>query len=178
MKVYLASSYALRDSLVRPMIDRLEGAGITISHDWTVGDTDPHKNADGAARSETLLSREEQWGHAKADLRGVEIADVVWLLLPETGGTGCFIEFGYALAIGKPCLVSGVPRTIFQTHPLVLTWESHEAALASLVSHYEAHVRSNMKLLGWQTSIARAFEVTNMARQELEPWPIQKEGIR
>jgi hypothetical protein len=57
--------------------------------------------------------------YAADDLDGVQVADVVWLLMPTPGKTsvGCYWEAGYADALRKEILISGdmLERSIFTT---------------------------------------------------------------
>jgi nucleoside 2-deoxyribosyltransferase len=110
MRVYVAASSAELERAAQAM-DLVEGAGHELTHDWVSvvierGDANPVDAPEG-----------QRMAWAEADLEGVEEADVVWLLMPNTGGLGAFWECGYAHALGKRIVISGAVdrqrRTIF-----------------------------------------------------------------
>lgn len=51
---------------------------------------------------------------AERDLADIERANALLLLPPHTGGCGCWVEMGYALALRKPVFVLGSEmRSVF-----------------------------------------------------------------
>jgi hypothetical protein len=121
--VYLATAFTEKDTIAKPWMARLRAAGHTITEDWTAGPEVP--------RGELALPVERQRKIALADLGGVFHADVVWLLSPETGGTGCWVELGYAMGRErKRVVVSGPARSIFTS--LCERYETHEEAFAAI----------------------------------------------
>lgn len=108
MRVYVAGSSAQLER-VRDAMDALIERGHTVTHDWAhlveeVGEANPLDATD-----------HERITWARDDLRGVNSADVLWLLMPTTEGFGAAVELGYALAHNIPVIVSGgIPkRSIF-----------------------------------------------------------------
>jgi hypothetical protein len=107
MRVYVAASSKQLDR-ARMWMAALRAMGHTISHDWTAsieerGEANPPD-----------ATRDECWDWAIDDFAGIDTADVVWVLMPTTEGFGAAVELGYALALRKPVIVSGVwNRSIF-----------------------------------------------------------------
>lgn len=97
MKVYVAGAWVEQWERARPMIARLREAGIEITHDWTVAEQ--RVGADGKALVDSDISPIERAEHARNDLLGVLLADVVLLLAPNgDGACGSWVELGAALA--------------------------------------------------------------------------------
>src|SRR5271154_7423647 len=116
LRVYVATAFPEKDRLAVPWMNKLREAGLENTHDWTVTENPPG--------GETVMPLTEQSFLTTYALNGVRSADVVWVLAPETGGTGCWIEMGYGLALEKYVVVSGPRRTIFTTKANYFT--SHE----------------------------------------------------
>jgi hypothetical protein len=149
LRIYLCAPFPRAHDLVRPMMKRLRDAGHTITCDWT-----EHAGADPTAtrRGESELSLEVQQKHARADLKGVRTADLVWGLGTDLGGTGMWVELGFAMALREtdrahecardpkrvppfPDIVySGPPRTIFTSLPGQKTFADHDEALAYILT--------------------------------------------
>jgi len=97
LRVYVAGGAAERLTVARPWIRALQGAGVCVTHDWTV---DP--GWDDPAPSPAALA-----AAAAADLDGVRRCDVLWLLCPAAKSEGSAAELGAALALGRRVVVSG-----------------------------------------------------------------------
>lgn len=162
LRVYVATAFPNK-AQAQFYMGRLRAIGIEITHDWTT--------AEQPLRGETTMPPAEQQAHAIADTRGVMTADVVWIIAPETGGTGCWFEMGVAAGLQLAYLaapatapspphifVSGPARTIFTS--LFTHFDTHDQALARLVEE----VRFNTPLR--QSAIARVLN--NEVR--LNPW--------
>ena len=121
LRVYVATAFT-NVVEARYWIARLKEIGVIITHDWT-SDEMP------VGQSELTRSLKAQEELALADIRGVLTADVLWLLSPPTGGTGCWFELGLAYGrLGREftagviayypgnirIISSGPRRTIFQ----------------------------------------------------------------
>ena len=108
LRVYVATAFT-NVVEARYWIARLKEIGGIITHDWT-SDEMP------VGQSELTRSLKAQEELALADIRGVLTADVLWLLSPPTGGTGCWFELGLAYGrLGNIRIISSGPRrTIFQ----------------------------------------------------------------
>jgi hypothetical protein len=111
LHVYVAGAWLEQGSRAKPVIRALRSRGVRITHDWTL--PDGHPELDGMAekmvKSGYGLSTVVRRGYALADLRGVREADLVYLAVPgyEGRGAGCFVETGYALALGRPVIFAG-----------------------------------------------------------------------
>jgi nucleoside 2-deoxyribosyltransferase len=108
VRVYVAGSSGQIER-AKSAIAALRERGHIVTHDWPVlvervGSANP-PDASSADRTD--------W--ATDDLKGVHDADVFWLLMPSTDGFGAAVELGYALAHGRPVVVSGgtPSRSIF-----------------------------------------------------------------
>lgn len=129
-KIYVAGP---RDQAkqVAAYMDGLRRAGYLVTHDWTAGVLSP--GVPDAERTPSI-----QNAIAQEDMAGIRDAAVVWLLAPSAGGTGCWVELGYALGISSPAaggwhrtvVVSGAAdRTIFCAAPGVhKVFATHEGA--------------------------------------------------
>lgn len=98
MKVYVAAPFGRLAEATEVMHD-LESSGVTVTSSWLRG----HTAMDDA--------------HARLDLDDVARADVLLALNPEAwkheGGGGRWVEFGYALALGKQIVLVGVRTNVF-----------------------------------------------------------------
>lgn len=127
-RIYVAGC---REDLVRirQFNAKLRTARYDITHDWTeVVLANTH-------RPDAEIPADEQRSYAEADWEGVTSADVFWLVAPEKGGTGCWIEFGMAVSARLTVIVvSGAwKRSIFTTLNGVTVFDTHEAALLQLL---------------------------------------------
>jgi nucleoside 2-deoxyribosyltransferase len=127
VKVYVAGSSAELERAQR-WIDALRAEGWTVTSDWpaviaSVGDANP--------RDASVADR-RMWSHD--DLRGVDNADVVWLLAPKVGtARGAYFELGYAMACGKHIISSGdTLQSIFLAH--TREYATDEAAFDAIVA--------------------------------------------
>lgn len=70
--------------------------------------------------------------NAAMDLADIDAANAFMLLAPPEGGTGCWIELGYAMAKNKFCIAVGpaLERTVFCE--LIPVCETIEQAIARL----------------------------------------------
>ena len=93
MKIYIAGS-SNELQIVRPWIAVCKDIGLDITLDWTI----PVEKQGDNPRN---LPEEERLGFAIEDLTAIEQADIFWLLVPTNNtGRGCWVEFGYARAMG------------------------------------------------------------------------------
>ena len=97
LRVYLAGGAAERLTVCRPLILRLQAAGVEVTHDWTC---DP--GWDDPAPTRAALE-----AAARADLAGVLACEVLWYVAPATKSEGSAAELGAALALGRKVVVSG-----------------------------------------------------------------------
>lgn len=136
--VYCAGASKELDRCTR-WIQALQREGIHVTYDWTVSVA-----KFGSAGAE--LKDYEKRAFARADLRGVEEASVLWLLAPAptSTSTGAWIELGFALrgAGDHPHLndarkiVVSPPvsdRCIFALLPSVIEFASDEEAFAAIL---------------------------------------------
>jgi hypothetical protein len=147
LRIYLACPFPRAYDLARPYMNRLREAGHTITRDWVeAGEAARKANPEADLRGEVGLSLDVQRELARGDLEGVQTADVFWALATDLGGTGMWIELGYAQALAeeRACrqgrlyapqiVVSGPPRTIFTSLPGQKTFADHDEALAFILS--------------------------------------------
>lgn len=114
MKVYLAARYHRREEMETVYAPRLPDLGHECIARWVYG-------------GEEGLSRRDI---AELDLEDVRSADMIILFThprgePQPGG-GRFVEFGYALAFNKRCVVIGPEENVFMCAPTVEvypTWD-------------------------------------------------------
>lgn len=123
-RVYVAGGSSERLTIVRPMLDRLRAAGVTITHDWTT--------CPGFDRESTRL---EQCRWATEDFEGVYNADLLWLICPAEKSEGAHAELGYAIARRTPVIVSGPATAHHRIFPLLagMIFPSHADALAVVI---------------------------------------------
>jgi nucleoside 2-deoxyribosyltransferase len=119
--VYLAARIRRRDELLG-YAEELRAAGLEVTSSWL-----------------TMPVPEDWTSSVWADLARIDREDVLradGLILfaePELdGGSGRHVEFGMALALGKPTIVVGRVENLFQRLPEVRVVEDWPAALALL----------------------------------------------
>ena len=119
--VYLAARIRRRDELVAHAAE-LQAAGIEVTSSWLMM---PVPSEWSSSVWEDL---------ARVDREDVLRADSLVLFAePERdGGSGRHVEFGMALALGKPIIVVGRVENLFQRLPEVRVVEDWPAALALL----------------------------------------------
>ena len=131
MKVYLASRFS-RLSELNTHADELEAMGITVTSRWLRGG---HEWV-GSADEEIPLARLHRF--AAEDLEDIDAADILVCFTesPRTGPSrgGRHVEFGYALAKGKPIICVEHRENVFYCLDDVLFVESWEHALHLLTN--------------------------------------------
>lgn len=113
--VYIAGASAELERCERAVAAARE-RGLHVTHDWTVS---VRANLAAGVRDVDLPS-DTVARHAYEDLTGVRDARVVVLLVPapHVASTGCWVELGYALAIGRRVVLSAdlvTRRCIFES---------------------------------------------------------------
>jgi hypothetical protein len=93
LRVYVAGAARELDRCKRMIAAARAIPNVEISRDWTP-DIDA---AQLAGKRDADYSDNERLAFASADLHAVRAAHVVWLLAPEEGGRGSWVEFGYSL---------------------------------------------------------------------------------
>lgn len=131
LRIYVAGASAEVD-MCAEFIGRLRDAGAVITHDWTPSVLAYRGMADEA------MSEVVRMSSVSADLAGVGMAELLWMLVPEGATIGAWVELGYARGRGIPVHVSGPHsrRTIFTefcTHH-----EAHEDAFRYLADRATA----------------------------------------
>lgn len=122
MKIYLAGASKELDTC-KFYIERLKVLGHTITHDWT---KEVEANSEGNPR-ETPIETMRIWSNA--DFNGVYKANMIWLLVPNNNSAGCWIEYGYALGVGRNVIVSGDWRKSIFSSLAFERYANHELAL-------------------------------------------------
>jgi hypothetical protein len=122
--IYLAAASAEIETAEK-YIKALKEIGYGITHDWTVA-----VRTVGQANP-VDMPRMQRAGHAFDDLYGVRVADRFWLLVPKTpgAGSGCWIEFGAALANRQMVVVSGDHKRSIFTALATHVFDEHDQAL-------------------------------------------------
>jgi nucleoside 2-deoxyribosyltransferase len=119
--VYLAARIRRRDELLA-YANELKAAGIEVTSSWL---TMPAPD-DWASTVWTDLARIDREDVLRAD-------GLILFAEPERdGGSGRHVEFGMALALGKPTIVVGRVENLFQRLPEVRVVEDWPAARALL----------------------------------------------
>lgn len=122
MKFYIAARTARADD-IREIKAMLASHGHELSYDWTESDllqTRPYPVEFAAPEAER-------------ELNGVATADV-FVILGDEGGTGMYVELGYALAQSIPIYSVGNhnDKTLFQFLPKVKRVDTFADILADL----------------------------------------------
>lgn len=151
MKYYIATSLSRHDdhNLVR---DTLAGFGHEITYDWTVHGSVRDQNADIIRRV------------AMAETQGVQVADIVIVLLP--GGRGTHVELGMALVLGKPVLLhTTTPETHFNSTSSTCLFYWHQHAIHAPAGPLETAAKFASALFTpvWKIiSVAPDYEVSSL----------------
>lgn len=139
LRVYVAGGSS-EVELVARYVAALRTAGVEVTYDWTA-DVLAWRAAGAHPRTP-----EELAAHARADLDGIERADLVWWILPAAFSEGSAFEAGVAhgLALALARLGHAAPRLVVSGDRAALgrvfpelaaeRWDSHAAALAAIVS--------------------------------------------
>lgn len=113
---YLAARFPRRAEL-EALVPQFEGAGFEVTARWVFG------GEEGLTRTEI----------AALDLEDVEQAEAIVLFTEEYGskqsGGGRFVEFGYAMALGKECYVIGDYENVFMHDQTVTVYPTLGAFL-------------------------------------------------
>ncbi len=146
MRIYLAGSSNELD-LCAGYMDRLRAAGHTITVDWVANIREvAAKNGFDNSANPREASEVDRQKWSFDDLSGVESADLIWLLVPQVGGKGCWVELGYAIAMVRfadatarvrdkhTIVVSGDYKTCIFTSRADAQFETHEEALSSIIT--------------------------------------------
>jgi len=105
MKFYLASSFALKDT-VQDVAEILENLGHSVTVKWWLKDY-----------KKILLSDDDWYDHpdvgriSQRNFEGIRSADVFLFIADKSAPrkfNGANIEFGYAYALRKPCFAIGL----------------------------------------------------------------------
>ena len=121
MRIYLAARYSRREELCR-YAEELREVGHIVDARWLLGE---HQVHDGALEVEAAEDDvpDEDVLFAREDIEDIDRADVVICFTekPRSNSSrgGRHVEFGYALAMGKPIVVIGPRENVFYTLPQV-----------------------------------------------------------
>src|SRR3990167_6344379 len=129
MIIYLAARYSRREELLSYKAD-LEAAGHTVPARWLLGEHQAHDGAlevEAATESMPAVARL----FAEEDVEDLRAADLLIAFSepPRSGNSrgGRHVEFGMALAWGKPIIVVGPAENVFHTLPVVRRWPTWDA---------------------------------------------------
>ncbi|MEM6327437.1 MAG: hypothetical protein AAF791_10000 [Bacteroidota bacterium] len=134
--VYLASRYS-RNPEMREVRTRLESIGYTVTSRWINGD---HQIDDEGLSVEA--SRAERERFAREDLEDLRSASICisFSEVPRSTNSrgGRHVEHGYALALGKRCIVVGPRENVFHCGLGVEVYENTDEMIAALTATSEA----------------------------------------
>jgi hypothetical protein len=108
----------------------LNGEGIRVTYDWT-------KPVEKYGSEGSALEAHQLRMFARNDLRGIDDADIVWVLAPEATTVGAWVELGYAInrftmpGYGNKRIVISPPisaRVIFARLPVVVECATDDVA--------------------------------------------------
>ncbi|MDP2652579.1 MAG: nucleoside 2-deoxyribosyltransferase [Candidatus Omnitrophota bacterium] len=132
MNIYLAARYSRREELLAYKAD-LEAIGHTVPARWLLGE---HQVHDGALEVEAATESMPDVARlfAEDDVADLQAADLLIAFSepPRASGNsrgGRHVEFGMALAWGKPIIIVGPAENVFHTLPQIRRWESWEALM-------------------------------------------------
>lgn len=117
MKLFIAGASSELD-VVRYWMRLAREANFEITHDWT--------EPVAQANAKTNLRK-----CALDDLRGIDLADGIWILSPDRGSfsTGLWAELGYSLAKGvQICLSGETARDCIYSHLADNVIDTHDEA--------------------------------------------------
>jgi hypothetical protein len=116
MKIYLAARYSRHDEM-QGIRDVLRTLGHDVTSRWIDCHTDVVGDFTASFTPEVLNQRPEACAPlGQHDLDDLDVADTVISFTSNgTGKGGRHVEFGYALAKGKRCIVVGPREHVFHT---------------------------------------------------------------
>lgn len=133
MRIYIAGQYARKLEL-REYAKQAEAAGIKVGADWLMESEDPNSSLNES--TEAVLAK-----YAQKDYWDIGACDAMVFFAEDQNNQpprgGHHVEFGIALAMGKPILVVGDPENIFHYTPgfhidFYENWSSALVALENL----------------------------------------------
>lgn len=134
MKVYLAARFSRFDELNLCRAE-LETLGISVTSRWLRG------GHEWVGTPDDEIPRDHLARFAAEDLEDLDVADmlVCFTESPRSGPArgGRHVEFGYALAKGKPVIVVGHLENVFYALPDVVWVDTWPEALAVLDGMHE-----------------------------------------
>ena len=119
MRIYLAATYARHPEMrrYRDSLDTMPGRPVRVVSTWIEGE---YSDALDPVKDPRLA-----WKLAQRDLEDLDRADAV-IAFTEAGSSssrgGRHVEFGYALASGKPIYVIGPRENIFYASLGIKSW--------------------------------------------------------
>jgi len=143
MRLYIAGGSDERLTVVRPYIDRMIAHGVTITHDWT--------RCEGYDREHT---DDERRAWALADEKGVESADLVWIIVPDAKSEGSATEIGIARGRRIQFIASGARArgNIFVLLAASI-FDAHESAFRAIVDVHEKEVAQMKELRQYRAAL-------------------------
>ncbi len=137
MKVYIAASSRIEErNRVRLCMHALEAApGLELAYDWLT----PMQGRTTTRDSE--LSDSDAIDQARLCLKGVEDAEAVWLLAPNSPTRGAWVELGVAHSESKLIVGSGDYRQSIFCQLADFLYEKDAEALAFFVRRAEIGAR-------------------------------------
>jgi hypothetical protein len=130
VRFYLAGASSEMD-LVSQWMDRVRELGHIVTFDWPA-----NIRAVGAANPRDA-TEDQRSAWALDNVRGIRLADVFWLLIPDSAAAsiGCWVEYGIAQELGvRHVVVSGDWTSTIFTSLADQRFDSHADAIAWLKS--------------------------------------------
>jgi hypothetical protein len=129
MRLYVAGASS-EVSAIAGYIARLEAGGVSITYNWTVD----LLACQARGETDADLSQEERETARCLCLKGVELADYFWLIVPNGASIGAWVELGYAIRCRATVIASGpsAQRTIFTEYTTIVA--THEEALTRIIA--------------------------------------------
>ena len=109
---------------VASRMQQLRDLGHEITHDWV----EAIRAAGGEANPrDATQAQRRQW--SDEDLRGIDRAELVWVMVPERPSFGCGFEMGFAVGTGKDIIMSGDWRATVFSAQADARFDSHDEAI-------------------------------------------------
>lgn len=131
-KVYVTGNESDRDTIIKPLLERLRTAGCEITYDWTVGEQLNLSCASGLQEGQEAI--------VEACRRGIETADVFWL---ASSGLSCcskaYLELVHVIELQHTSKAGYRPAVIvsgakLQTDKVDINFDTHEEAFSWVTS--------------------------------------------
>lgn len=129
--IYLAARFDSRERLSREVVPQLRAAGHRVTSSWLAAEAD----APVLDAADLALDPSAGIVPGRDCLADIRDADMVAVFTQEPSTTGGYhVEFGYALALGKPIELVGPLLNVFHALPVVVRHQT----IADFIQKYTA----------------------------------------